>query len=87
MNGDIVFSIRVNSKTQYHIDELLKLNPKLSRNKVICQALENIDIDLEKKVKDLKTQLRKEKGRLEILQMDYGHVEDQLVDMIRRSKK
>jgi|TARA_R110000824_G_scaffold244836_1_gene433835 hypothetical protein len=80
MNGDIVFSIRVNSKTQYHIDELLKINPKLSRNKVICQALENIDIDTEKTIKKLK-------GQIEILQMDYDHVHEQLVNMIRRNLK
>ena len=67
MNGDIVFSIRVNSKTQYHIDELLKLNPKLSRNKVICQALENIDINLEKKVIDLNNELEGAKQRIEVL--------------------
>ena len=67
MNGDIVFSIRVNSKTQYHIDELLKINPKLSRNKVICQALENIDIDLEKKVMDLNSKLEGANQRIEVL--------------------
>tara|TARA_R110000751_G_scaffold250047_1_gene349672 strand:- start:339 stop:569 length:231 start_codon:yes stop_codon:yes gene_type:complete len=67
MNGDIVFSIRVNSKTQYHIDELMKINPKLSRNKVICQALENIDIDLEKKVMDLNSKLEGANQRIEVL--------------------
>lgn len=57
MKGDITLTVRLNPVAQGHLSKLLELNPKKSRNKLICQALENISTDKEEVIKNLQNQL------------------------------
>lgn len=57
MKGDITLTVRLNPLAQGHLSKLMKLNPEKSRNKVICEALENITTDKEEVIKKLQDQL------------------------------
>jgi hypothetical protein len=67
MKGDITLTVRLNPLAQGHLSKLMELNPEKSRNKVICQALENISTDKEEVIKKLQDELFKQDSLLDAL--------------------
>jgi len=67
MKGDITLTVRLNPLAQGHLSKLMKLNPEKSRNKLICQALENISTDKETIIKNLQNELISKEWNIDAL--------------------
>ena len=68
MLGDVTFTVRLNSKAQYHLSDLMKKYPDMSRNKLMSYVLEKHTPDIEKEREIEDNEIKALKRRIKSLE-------------------